>query len=339
MNVIILFILSFILSTVITYLLLHHSSWLQILDHPNERSLHSSPTPRGGGIAILIAIVVGGVLLVNIFNNTAHLIWVMAIMLIVAVISFLDDRYTLSPVYRFPVHLLAAALLIYGGYSVDSLHLPGIIWHWSSVTGIIFTTLFVVWSLNLYNFMDGMDGFAAGMAIVGFGTMALIGWIAGRELFFATNLIVFASVAGFLIFNFPPARIFMGDVGSSTLGLLVAGFALWAERESILPLWVSVLIFSPFIVDATVTLFRRILRGERIWEAHRSHYYQRLVQMGWSHRKTVLYEYIIMVLSGGSAILAMYVSVTFQWIIIIVWTMIYAILMLIIDKAEANTHA
>jgi len=139
-----------------------------------------------------------------------------------------------------------------------------------------------------------MDGFAGGMAAFGFGTFAVMGWTAGHDAFLAVSLIIAAASAGFLFFNFPPARIFMGDVGSSTLGLLAATLSLWGVRDGIFPFWIAFLVFSPFIVDATVTLFRRLLRGDKIWQAHKTHFYQRLVQAGWGHRKTVLFEYAIM---------------------------------------------
>ena len=113
---------------------------------------------------------------------------------------------------------------------------------------------------------------------------------------------VCAAAAGFLWFNFPPARIFMGDSGSTTLGLLVAAFAIWASRRGIAWVWVTLVVFSPFVVDATMTLLRRAVRGERIWLAHRSHYYQRLVQLGWGHRRTVLAEYVVMIICAVAAL-------------------------------------
>ena len=121
-----------------------------------------------------------------------------------------------------------------------------------------------------------------------------MGWTAGHDAFLAVSLIIAAASAGFLFFNFPPARIFMGDVGSSTLGLLAATLSLWGARDGVFPFWIALLVFSPFIVDATVTLFHRLLRGDKIWQAHKTHFYQRLVRAGWGHRKTVLFEYAIM---------------------------------------------
>lgn len=126
----------------------------------------------------------------------------------------------------------------------------------------------------------------------------------------------------------------MGDTGSSTLGFFMAAFSLWASVDNIFPVWVALLIFSPFIVDASVTLVRRMLAGEKIWEAHRSHYYQRLVQAGWGHRKTVLHAYLLMALCGGLSWLAMQVSSMFQWIIVLCWAAVYFMMIVGIRKQE-----
>ena len=133
---------------------------------------------------------------------------------------------------------------------------------------------------NLYNFMDGMDGLAGGMGVFGFGFLGLAGWLHGDTGFAVQSWVIAAAALGFLRFNFPPAQIFMGDAGSTVFGFLAAVFILQAQRRGLLPVWCGILIFSPFVVDATVTLIRRVLRGDAIWIAHRSHYSQRLVTLG-----------------------------------------------------------
>jgi UDP-N-acetylmuramyl pentapeptide phosphotransferase/UDP-N-acetylglucosamine-1-phosphate transferase len=182
--------------------------------------------------------------------------------------------------------------------------------------------------------MDGMDGLAGGMTVVGFGTFAILAWQTDDFLFASLSLIIAASAAGFLVFNIPPAKIFMGDTGSSTLGFLVAAFSLWATRNKIFPIWVTVLIFSPFIVDATVTLLRRLLRHEKIWKAHKSHYYQRLVRLGGGHRRTLLWEYVLMVACAASAFYAKQLSIQGQQLLIISWFVIYVLILLYIPRLE-----
>ena len=287
-------------------------------------------------MAICIASAVVGIATVLLVKTEGKLLWIMIGAFLIAAISYLDDRLTLNAGIRFAVHICTAMLLIYGQYGLDILDLPGLKWTLPNVFGSSISLLFILWMINLYNFMDGMDGFSGGMTFIGFGVFAFIGWQSGAILFALLSLVISVSSLGFLIFNFPPAKIFMGDVGSSTLGFLVASFSLWASRERILPLWIAVLIFSPFIVDSTVTLLRRGLRGEKVWQAHKTHYYQRLVQHGWGHKKTVLWEYTLMGFCAVSAIVAMHISIQGQWAILIAWGIIYLIIMFSIDRSVAH---
>ncbi len=291
-----------VLSTVLARRFCTPGSRLHILDHPNERSLHHRPTPRTGGVALLTGLYFSGTIACAAFPVTAQTTWTAFAALLVAGVSFLDDRTSVHPGYRIAVHVLAAVMVLHGGSTLGVVPLPGAEWALTPLLGYFVSLLFVVWMINLYNFMDGMDGFAGGMAVAGFGAFALMGLLAGDLVFALLNLLVVGAALGFLRYNFPPARIFMGDAGASTLGLLAAAFALRAHDAGLFPLWLAVLVFSPFVVDATVTLLRRVLRGERFLRAHRSHYYQRLVSLGWDHRRTVLAEYALMAGAGVTAV-------------------------------------
>lgn len=310
------------ISTLFTRRFCHPDSAVYILDHPNERSLHDRPVPRGGGLAILIALGVCGAA-AAFFYPARGLAGMGLAVLIVAVVSFIDDRHSVTPAGRLVAHVAASAAIVYSGYFLHGLEIPGMSWDWPPIVGAVLSAVFIVWMINLYNFMDGMDGFAGGMAVFGFGTFAVMGWTAGHDAFLAASLIIAAASAGFLFFNFPPARIFMGDVGSSTLGLLAAVLSLWGARDGVFPFWIALLVFSPFIVDATVTLFRRLLRGDRIWQAHKTHFYQRLVQAGWGHRKTVLFEYAIMLGCAVTSLWSTRASIDIQIGIVASWTAVY----------------
>jgi UDP-N-acetylmuramyl pentapeptide phosphotransferase/UDP-N-acetylglucosamine-1-phosphate transferase len=281
--------------------------------------------PRAGGLAILIAIVVC-VATVALFHPDREFAVIALGIAIVAIVSFLDDYYSIPPLYRLVAHVSAAALILYGGFSLQKMEIAGASWHWSYATGAGFSVLFIVWMTNLYNFMDGIDGLAGGMAVSGFGTFAAMGWMTGHEMFFVISLIIAAASAGFLVFNFPPARIFMGDVGSSTLGFLAAVLSLWGTRDGVFPFWAAVLVFSPFIMDATVTLIRRLMRHEKVWQPHKTHYYQILVQAGWGHRKTVLLEYGIMLGCGITALWGVRATVGTQLALVAGWVFFYLIL-------------
>ncbi|MHB8453184.1 MAG: MraY family glycosyltransferase [Acidiferrobacterales bacterium] len=324
----------FAISTGLTRRFCDPVSRFHILDYPNERSLHTQPTPRSGGVAILSAIVVGMAGLAWRFPDLSRLSWIIAGMLLIAVVSFVDDRGRLPVTARMLVHLLGAGLLLWGGLSLRDVALAGMVWGFPEWLGIAISLLFVVWMVNLYNFMDGMDGFAGGMAVVGFGGFATLGWVSGNDLFFGTSLVVAAAAAGFLVYNFPPARIFMGDVGSSTLGFLAAALSLWGTQDGVFPFWIALLVFSPFVVDATITLFRRLARGEKVWQAHKTHCYQRLVQTGWGHRRTVLWEYALMLACLASALWAKSRLPAVQAGVLLVWGVVYVSLMFFVLHLE-----
>jgi UDP-N-acetylmuramyl pentapeptide phosphotransferase/UDP-N-acetylglucosamine-1-phosphate transferase len=326
---------AFIVSALLTRRFCSPDSVAHILDHPNERSLHDRPVPRGGGLAILATLLVCVPAIVFI-RSVQGMVGLASGVMIVAVISFLDDRHSVPAFYRFVAHAIAAILIIYSGLFIQELEFLGKVSRWSYLVGAMFSVMFIVWMINLYNFMDGMDGFAGGMAVAGFGTFAILGWQAGNTEFMLMSLVTASAAGGFLIFNFPPARIFMGDVGSSTFGLLAAAFSLWGARENIFPFWIALLVFSPFIVDATVTLLRRLLRGEKIWQAHKSHYYQQLVQAGWGHRKTVLVEYGIMLGCGMTALWGLRASANVQAALIAGWAVFYFLFFFSVSRLVAR---
>jgi UDP-N-acetylmuramyl pentapeptide phosphotransferase/UDP-N-acetylglucosamine-1-phosphate transferase len=296
----------------------------RLLDRPNERSLHTGAIPRTGGIAVLGGTLCAGSLAWSLLGPEGEdWAWIAAAAALVAAVSFLDDRGGVRPRYRLGVHAVAGGLLVAGGLGWSNLDLPGLDSAFPQPLILLATLLYVVWMINLYNFMDGMDGLAGGMALFGFGALAVLGWRAGDPGFAALAGAVAAASGGFLTRNFPPARIFLGDLGSATLGLLAAALSLLGSRRGLFPLWAAWIAFSPFIVDATWTLASRLLRGERVWEAHRSHHYQRLVLAGWTHRRTVLQAYLLMLACAASAVGAPRLAEREQWWVLGAWVIIY----------------
>jgi UDP-N-acetylmuramyl pentapeptide phosphotransferase/UDP-N-acetylglucosamine-1-phosphate transferase len=319
----------FFLAYWITGRLCSPDSQLRFLDLPNERSLHTTPLPRTGGLAILVSlgsVVFFGHLWGAVGDSSS--LWITGSAVLIGVVSFWDDRTGLPIVVRFTVHGLAAAGVIWGaGLTLHVISVP--FWGtfplgWLAVPG---TVVFLVWMTNLYNFMDGMDGFAGGMTVLGFGFWGVLALQAGHHSLAFLSVLIAAAAGGFLTYNAPPARIFMGDVGSVTLGFLAGALSLQGVKDGLSDVWVPVLIFSPFIVDATVTLVRRLLKGEEIWRAHREHYYQRLVLAGWGHRKTVLVEYMLMLVCGISAVVYVQVSEPWRLMILLGWMAVYTVLM------------
>ncbi|WP_373510519.1 glycosyltransferase family 4 protein [Thiocapsa sp.] len=325
---------SFLLSVSATRWLALHGARLGPVDHPNARSLHSTPVPRSGGLAVLLGL--GGPLsvLAALGISAPELGWIAAAVLPVAGIAYLDDLGEVSRGLRLIAQIGAALLLMSGGLRWTLLELPGWVVVFPGWVAVVLSLVYIVWLINLYNFMDGMDGFAAGMALFGFSAFAVLGWSGGESLFAIASVCVALAAAGFLTSNFPPARIFLGDSGSSSLGLLVAAFSLWGSHLGIFPLWSAWLAFSPFILDATWTLLARLGRGERIWEPHRSHHYQRLVLAGWSHRRTLLRAYPIMAATAACAVASPSLPPREQWLLIVAWAMIFALVHLKVRLVE-----
>ena len=306
--------LSFFISFVsILWLIKKKADW--VLDHPNSRSLHSVPVSRIGGVGLFFGIITTWLCFSVVMPVT---IWV-GIGLLVA-ISFIDDVWH-APVWcRLLIQSIVAA-----GFAMALLLEP---YGWMMV---LCTAVAVVWMANLYNFMDGSDGLASGMTVIGFGYYGLIAYLAGNNDFAVLNFSIAAAAGAFLLHNFYPARIFLGDVGAIPLGFLAAALGILGWMDNLWSLWVPVLIFSPFIADSTVTLIKRLLRGKKIWQAHREHYYQRLVQSGFGHRNTALSAYALMLTVGASAVWAGRQDPAVQSWIAMLWGGFYFLLMFISD--------
>jgi Fuc2NAc and GlcNAc transferase len=272
-----------------TWLQRRHSLRSGLMDIPNARSSHSAPTPRSGGVAIVLAAEVAWGLLALLGVMGADLWLALSVGgLAIAVVGYLDDRMQLSAALRFIVHLSAAAwaLLSLGG--VPPLDFGGgpVDLGWG---GQVLGVIAVVWVLNLFNFMDGIDGIAASEAVfVAAGAAALLFLAGGAPGVPAAALVFAAACTGFLVWNWPPAKIFMGDVGSGFIGYVLATLALAAAREEPVSVAVLLILGGVFFVDATVTLVRRVLRREHFYQAHRIHAYQWLARRYSAHRPVTL---------------------------------------------------
>jgi Fuc2NAc and GlcNAc transferase len=286
--------LSFLVAVIATGIVRRQALARNVLDIPNERSSHKLPTPRGGGLAIVVAATVAfiglalfGVLKVDVL---------MALIsggVAVAIVGFLDDHHQLSAAVRLAMHFGAAlwALLWLGGLPPLRIGDQVVQFGWS---GYVLGALGIVWTLNLFNFMDGIDGIAALEAMFVTWGGALLTVVAGTSgAVPAAGLVFGAACCGFLLWNWPPAKIFMGDVGSGYLGYVIAVLAVVAARENPVALLVWLVLGGLFFVDATITLVRRLLRRERVYEAHRSHAYQWLARRWKSHGRVTIAVMIV----------------------------------------------
>jgi len=265
----------------IRWLALRH----RLLDFPNPRSAHATPVPLGGGAAIVMILCAWLVLMP--FGDGASFVVALS-GAAVAAIGFIDDSRTVSKWRRLVVHGAATALLIHETRHLGPLQIPGL----PAVIPVqeLCTLIALMWLLNLYNFMDGIDGLAAVEAVtVSLGLTACIylGRYPAPDVLLACLVTAGASL-GFLVWNWPPARIFMGDVGSGFLGFLLGALALVAHRETGLTPWVPAILLAVFVTDASITLLRRMIRGERWYESHRLHAYQWMSRRFGSHRPVTL---------------------------------------------------
>jgi UDP-N-acetylmuramyl pentapeptide phosphotransferase/UDP-N-acetylglucosamine-1-phosphate transferase len=280
--------------------LCHWAERRHFFDIPNERSSHARPTPRGGGLVIVILTTIG--LAVAWFKYPVGTPAVLAAYLVgvwlIAGVSWLDDLRSLPNRVRFVAHSLGAVLVVLGvgHWGVVDLPLLGAVslgW-----LGLIITFLWIVGLTNAYNFMDGIDGIAGGQAVVAGLGWAVLGCLTDQPLIGLMGLLLAASSLGFLGHNWPPARIFMGDVGSAFLGFTFAALAVAAAQRDARLALAGILLVWPFVFDATFTFLRRLSKREDVFAAHRSHLYQRLVISGCSH-KAVSLLYIGLAAAGG----------------------------------------
>ncbi len=274
---------AFLVAALVAGLLLLPAARRLALDAPNERSLHEQPVPRTGGIAIAAGVGITGLFVGGL--PVAALVIAAGL----ALASFVDDVSGLPSALRLAMHLAGAWVVV--ALELDVTALNGVL-----------LVLALAWTTNAYNFMDGSDGLAAGMTILGFGAYAVAALAAGAVPMATLCACIAAAAAAFVPFNWHPARLFMGDAGSVPLGFLAGALGILGWRDGIWPLWFPVLVFAPFLGDATLTLVRRLWRRERVWQAHREHYYQRLVRLGFGHQRTALAEYAAMAGCAGIAL-------------------------------------
>lgn len=286
-----------------------------ILDVPNERSSHEIATPVGGGLVIVVMTLLP-LLAYEILVGEGLRYWgFYAGALIIATVSWFDDIRHVSPFLRFAVHIACAviAVLQIGSFSVIT------VWPESTlslgVMGPLLTVVWVVWMTNAYNFMDGIDGIAGTQAVVASAGWALVTAYYGSGLLFFASLVVMAASLGFLIHNWPPAKVFMGDVGSAFLGYFFAVYPLialssgeFALSKGLIPVAAVGFVWL-FFSDTIVTLFRRAISGEKLWNAHRKHMYQELIKSGHSHLRVTLFYGVMMLLVAAATLAEVYTGV------------------------------
>jgi Fuc2NAc and GlcNAc transferase len=303
----------FLFSLGLTYLIRTIALKKSLLDIPNERSSHSVPTPHGGGIAIAVCWFFGLIYLFTCKDLDVRLFYALMLGIILSLVSYMDDLYELSPKIRLVVQASVSALGLFLLGGLTRIDFGFFVLENQIVTNTL-AFLGIIWCINLYNFLDGIDGYAGSEAVF----LGSAGWLLfGGDYF----LVLIASVGGFLVWNWHRAKIFMGDVGSTLLGYTVAIFAIYHQNHGT-SLLIWLILFGLFWFDATLTLYRRYKNGEKLSHAHRKHAYQRLTQSGWSHSKVVVASLLLNVVL---AILG-YIAFHFQALLLICFILAIALL-------------
>jgi len=319
------YLIALIPSFILTYLVRKAAIKKSIVDKPNERSSHTTPTPRGGGLAIVIVWFGGLIYLFFQKQIEESLFYALLSGVVLAVISLLDDLFDLKPSIRIIAQSITAFLSL---YFLRGLNLfPNI----DDTYFFLFINLLVfigiIWFINLYNFLDGIDAYASQEAIlVALGLFIITGN--------SVLLLLIASVLGFLLWNWPKAKIFMGDVGSTQLGFILIVFGIHFNNTGKLNIIIWLILTSLFWFDATLTLYRRWRKKEKLSEAHKKHAYQRIVQAGWSHQKTVLASLVINLI----LFLFVLIAIWYKKLLVPIFLMVILFLYLIvkfIDKKKA----
>ena len=277
----------FILAFALTYFMRTYALKKNIIDNPNERSSHSIPTPRGGGVAVVISYLLALGLLIYSNDISMHIgVTIIAAGFIIALLGFLDDHGHINSMLRLAIHFMVAigVVISLGGFAEVAI-LNGI---QLDFFANIIAVLFLVWLLNLYNFMDGINGIASTEVITSTISMAIIYWVLNHIVDEKSLILLAACAFGFLLWNFPKAKIFMGDACSGFLGLILGIFALIALKVDIALFCAWLICLGVFIVDATFTLIRRVVTGHKMYDAHRSHTYQILSRHFNSHTPVTL---------------------------------------------------
>lgn len=279
-------------------------SWAAVhnlLDRPNARSLHVIPTPRAGGIAIVSSVAIGVFALVvsgQLALSRGGTVAACAILL-VALVGAIDDARSLPSVLRLIVHVALAAIVIATARPWQEA--GPLAWTGAPLVAVVVGVVWMVGLTNAYNFMDGIDGLAGGQAIVAGFAWAAIGRDGADAWVSACGLMLAAASAGFLLHNWSPARLFMGDVGSTSIGFALGAFPLVAGRRG--DLAAAIVLMWPFVFDTSFTFLHRLVRGENVFEAHRSHLYQRLIAAGWSHGRVSLTYYALALIAAAGTLM------------------------------------
>jgi len=280
---------SFILSIILTWAIKNYAMAIGMVDTPNKRTLHEGDIPTGGGLSIaLIMLIALGIMMLTAVEGARHANILVIVIILLSTLGWMDDRYGVAPLVKFIIQIGIAIFMIGSVGAVRSLDIGGVPISLEGYFAEIFTIVWIVWLVNSYNFMDGIDGLAASQSAITSCTLGIWFNMYGDVLVSLFCYVIMAASLGFLVWNWSPARIFMGDVGSVALGGVFATLFLMGNVEHNIPFSSFVILLAIFLADTTITLVRRLVCGKAVWQAHKEHYYQRAITAGVGHGQVTI---------------------------------------------------
>lgn len=306
MIILLIFLVSLVVSFFGSYLCIALAKKLKIMDVPGSRSSHKTPKPRTGGIAIFFAFVVCftiGLTWKNVGITQTQLAGLIVGLTCFFIFGLLDDILKFKAIMKALIPLMIVILTMALGLVIKTLTFPFFGRIELGILSIPFTLLWIFFFTNVFNFMDGIDGLAAGFSSVAALFLFVVAAITNNYLVMIISIAILGSTLGFLKHNFPPSKIFMGDSGSLFLGFLFSELLVLGEITNTIPFTIPSLLLGVFVFDGAFTIIRRLLRGKNIFLAHKEHLYQRLLRVGFSHRKVSLMNYALSVILGLLALL------------------------------------
>lgn len=331
----------FMISMLITRFMLHRA---RILDIPNERSSHDIPTPKSGGVAIVITFFIGVLIMLLVSKRVMigkwHFLGFVISALLIAGISFYDDLKNRPYTVKLITQMFSICLVLAFGIVIDRIELP---YPWAEHLGwwgYLLTFVWLIGLTNAFNFMDGLDGLAGGTALIVSAFFGIITFSQGSNFVYITCYTIFAGTLGFLIYNVPTARIFMGDVGSTFLGFTFAVLAIIAARydASHTSFFIMPLLFFNFIYDTVFTFFRRLMSGERVIDAHRSHLYQLFQRLGYGHLTVTIFHCVVTIVQGHAALWMIHVKGADRALVFLPFLIFQVIYSIIIIRAAKKAR-
>lgn len=329
---------SFVLAIILTWAIRNYAMTVEMVDIPDERTSHKGDIPRGGGLSIVLLMLLALGIMALAPKGVRYVYTLIIVIIVLSTLGWMDDRYGVIPLVKLLVQVGIGLFMVGSVGAVQTIDIVGITISPADYLAPLFTVIWIVWLVNLYNFMDGIDGLAASQAAITSCTLGIWFNLHGDILVSLFCYVIMAASLGFLVWNWSPARIFMGDVGSVALGGIFAALFLIGNVEYNIPFSSFVILLAIFLADTTITLFRRLARRKVVWRAHNEHYYQRVITAGVGHAQATIAVILGSILMAVLATLDMLgIEPRTMWLLLAILILItFFLTVILMERKAAN---